>query len=191
MVALPPRLQLCPPEGHRQGWSWSHRHGNGRLLPSALWQGHMARGAELELDPMELWECGAWKRACPCQGRGRSARPRQESGSRASLGTVLEPQLFFIFWAPLGGRPPSSQQCPLSFLCPCPRMSGRGWQVPKAPGEKTTWARTLAVNTLPAPASSLPKLLSPSLGPGLPPRSGQLHENRAYCSLLCCRVPSA
>lgn len=119
-------------------------------------------------------------------------RPRQESGSRASLGAVLEPQLFFIFWAPLGGRPPSSQQCPLSFLCPCPRMSGRGWQrSPKARGEKTTWTRTLAVNTLPAPASSLPKPLSPSLGPGLPPRSGQLHENRAYCSLLCCRVPSA
>lgn len=29
-------LQLYPPEGHRQGWSWSHHYGNRMLLPSPL-----------------------------------------------------------------------------------------------------------------------------------------------------------
>lgn len=36
LVALVPELKLCPPEGHRRGWSWGHHHGNGTLLPSPL-----------------------------------------------------------------------------------------------------------------------------------------------------------
>lgn len=153
MVALVPGLQLYSPEGHRQGWSWSHHYGNRMLLPSPLCDRWRNPGKVTWLRG-QSWNSNLWtsgrrglEEALVSVREGGSASPSVPYC--ASPNRSLDPCFFensvgtpvFHFPGPSLGIP-SPQQFPLSSFSSFPHLPGRGWHVPKAQGEETTWARS-------------------------------------------------
>lgn len=181
-MALAPERKLCPPEGHRQGWSWSHHHGNRTLLPSPLcdrWLETQARSRGQEgragiRAPTELWGARRGGRACLCWERGCSTalcspphRSRQVSGSCASWRIASEPQFFFTLQAPLWtGSPPSPQQPPFPFLPQFPHLPGEGAESPRPQGGEDNMGQNLGDRHPVHPSCSISALLQ-----HLPPSS--------------------
>lgn len=132
----PPRPPACHSEAGRRDL------GRVSLLNGPSW----------DSSPWSSGSAGLGRRASPCLSVSPAAHPHHFCGSRASLGRVWEPQVFFILPAPPRARPPSFLSCLLlpqhlcSFLSPFPCFLAEGGESPgprgrryHGPGPWSTW----------------------------------------------------